>query len=173
MLKTGGHYIGITPVNNLMGHGFYQFSPELYYNIFCEDNGFTVVKMVMYSSYGNKLFSDWYEVMNPKSVRSRVMFTNSFPTYLMVLAKKICDKNIFSRGPQQSDYETLWAAKKSLEENKSLPGESKLRFIGRKFLPRQVKDLLRKFRGVLIRQTARDDNFGVYNPEHFKKINIG
>jgi len=88
MLQTGGHYIGITPVNNLMGHGFYQFSPELYYNIFSEDNGFTVVKAVMCTSDGKKLFSDWYEVMNPKSVRSRIMFTNSFPTYLMGLAKK-------------------------------------------------------------------------------------
>jgi SAM-dependent methyltransferase len=33
-LKTGGHFIGITPANNLMGHGFYQFSPELYFVFF-------------------------------------------------------------------------------------------------------------------------------------------
>jgi hypothetical protein len=30
-LSVGGHYIGITPANNNMGHGFYQFSPELYF----------------------------------------------------------------------------------------------------------------------------------------------
>src|SRR4029079_542898 len=29
MLSVGGHFIGISPVNNQMGHGFYQFSPEL------------------------------------------------------------------------------------------------------------------------------------------------
>ena len=30
MLSVGGHFIGITPANNFCGHGFYQFSPELY-----------------------------------------------------------------------------------------------------------------------------------------------
>ena len=40
MLQEGGHFIGITPANNLMGHGFYQFSPELYFRIFSKENGF-------------------------------------------------------------------------------------------------------------------------------------
>src|SRR6476646_5772715 len=47
MLRTGGHYIAITPVNNLMGHGFYQFSPELYYAVFAADNGFAIKKIVI------------------------------------------------------------------------------------------------------------------------------
>lgn len=29
MERPGGHFIGITPANNFLGHGFYQFSPEL------------------------------------------------------------------------------------------------------------------------------------------------
>lgn len=33
MLQVGGHYLAITPANNFMGHGFYQFSPELYFSI--------------------------------------------------------------------------------------------------------------------------------------------
>src|ERR1700722_12035313 len=30
-LSIGGHFIAVTPANNLMGHGFYQFSPELFF----------------------------------------------------------------------------------------------------------------------------------------------
>jgi hypothetical protein len=30
MVQEGGYYLGITPVNNFMGHGIYQFSPELF-----------------------------------------------------------------------------------------------------------------------------------------------
>ena len=45
MVKRGGHFIGVTTLNNFCGHGFYQFSPELYYRVFAPGNGFEVVKM--------------------------------------------------------------------------------------------------------------------------------
>jgi len=34
MLTVGGHFLGITPANNACGHGFYQFSPDLYFRVF-------------------------------------------------------------------------------------------------------------------------------------------
>jgi SAM-dependent methyltransferase len=44
----GGHFIGITPSNNLMGHGFYQFSPELFFRVFTPANGFRIEKVLIY-----------------------------------------------------------------------------------------------------------------------------
>ena len=32
MLRVGGHFISTTPTNNYCGHGFYQFSPELFFS---------------------------------------------------------------------------------------------------------------------------------------------
>ena len=32
MVKVGGHFITIVPANAQCGHGFYQFSPELFYS---------------------------------------------------------------------------------------------------------------------------------------------
>jgi 2-polyprenyl-3-methyl-5-hydroxy-6-metoxy-1,4-benzoquinol methylase len=32
MVKPGGHLLLTTPANNWFGHGFYQFSPELFYS---------------------------------------------------------------------------------------------------------------------------------------------
>ena len=40
LVKAGGYFCQATVANNLCGHGFYQFSPELYYRIFSEENGF-------------------------------------------------------------------------------------------------------------------------------------
>src|SRR4051812_2544793 len=42
MVAVGGHYMGVGPANNFPGHGFYQFSPELYWRIFSPANGFEV-----------------------------------------------------------------------------------------------------------------------------------
>ena len=38
--EVGGHFIMTSPANNQMGHGFYQFSPELFFRIFSEENGY-------------------------------------------------------------------------------------------------------------------------------------
>ena len=40
MLDVGGHFFVHTMANNFMGHGFYQFSPELFYRVFSPENGF-------------------------------------------------------------------------------------------------------------------------------------
>ena len=57
MLRVGGHYIGITPTNNFMGHGFYQFSPELYCSIFTRENGFELVSVVAFEDTAR---AAWY-----------------------------------------------------------------------------------------------------------------
>jgi SAM-dependent methyltransferase len=101
----GGHFIGITPSNNLMGHGFYQFSPELFFRVFTPANGFRIVKTIIYE-YPWK--SVWYEVVDPEQVKRRVELTNSRPAYLIVWAKKTESMPIFQQPPQQSDYLTMW-----------------------------------------------------------------
>jgi len=45
LVKKDGHLIIVTPANNLLGHGFYQFSPELFYGIFSNQNGFDIVQV--------------------------------------------------------------------------------------------------------------------------------
>jgi SAM-dependent methyltransferase len=39
-LKVGGTLFSTVPANNLCGHGFYQFSPELMFRVFSRENGF-------------------------------------------------------------------------------------------------------------------------------------
>lgn len=103
MVRESGHVISISPTNNY--HGFYQFSPELWYRVFDESNGFLIKKMLLYVD-DNK--TDFYQVEDPDTMQSRVGLINSYPTYLFVVAQKIRSVDVFKRLPYQSDYVKLW-----------------------------------------------------------------
>ena len=45
MLRTGGRLMLFTPGNNYLGHGFYQFSPELFFRVLSPENGFQVERL--------------------------------------------------------------------------------------------------------------------------------
>jgi len=109
LIKQGGYYIGITPANNFLGHGFYQFSPELYYRIFSEANGFEVLKMYLYR---DRKGASFYEVLDPLDLQQRVILANSEASFLFVIAQKREEKELFKTIPQQSDYEHIvWSNK--------------------------------------------------------------
>lgn len=107
MVAVGGHFLGVTPANNFSGHGFYQFSPELFFRVFSGESGFALQRAILCETEPN---STWFEVPDPQQVRRRVEFTNSLPTYLLVQAVKLRDVQIFSRVPQQSFYVNLWSS---------------------------------------------------------------
>ncbi|MES1219056.1 MAG: hypothetical protein ABUT20_26350 [Bacteroidota bacterium] len=172
MLKTGGSYIGITPANNIMGHGFYQFSPELYFNIFSEANGFKVVKMLIVTQHVDGTYSSWYEVANPRQLKSRITLTNSKPTFLMVFAQKIEEKLLFEKTPQQSDYEMVWDIKESMKGNKAQEQSGWLKHMYRKFTPRPLKVLAHNVYNLFTKQEIIDEDLGQINERHFKKIEI-
>jgi hypothetical protein len=107
MLKVGGHFFSQTMANNFMGHGFYQFSPELFYRVFSPENGFRIHRAVVFESrIGNP---KWYEAADPKQIGERVELINGRQTYLMVHAERIADVPIFAVPPQQADYSALWS----------------------------------------------------------------
>jgi hypothetical protein len=107
LLKSGGVFISITPANNFMGHGFYQFSPELFFSVFTQANGFELMKLLICEAYDD---SQWYEVSKPKGGNAgRVTLINHQPTYLMCIARRLDDKcEPFRKTPQQSDYVEAW-----------------------------------------------------------------
>jgi hypothetical protein len=172
MLQVGGHYIGVTPANNLMGHGLYQFSPELYYSIFREENGFAIKKMIILTQDAAGKFSNWYEVMDPRKAKTRVLLTNSNHTYLMVLAEKISEQPIFQKSPQQSDYQMAWSVNQSLKNNKALQSESRLKHLYRKFTPRFLKIFAHNIHDLFTKQEVVNEDLGKINAEHFKKIEL-
>jgi hypothetical protein len=169
-LKVGGHFLGVSPANNQMGHGFYQFSPELYFRVFSEVNGFKIIKLLINVNAAND--TNWYEVADPFLVNDRVMLVNNLPVTMMIIAEKTAAKNIFETIPQQIDYANTWNAHQSLTENKMQPNESKLKFIYRKTVPKRLKVFFRNLYNLLFVEKAKDEFLGEFNPKHFIKTNL-
>jgi hypothetical protein len=105
MVEAGGHLILMTPANNFMGHGFYQFSPELFFRVCSIENGFEMVRAILCEVAPE---GQWYEVVDPAKAGRRVELVNSRPTYLLILARKVRDVPLFTSAAQQSDYSVLW-----------------------------------------------------------------
>jgi len=107
MVRPGGHLIIVTTWNNYAGHGFYQFSPELFYSALSPVNGYSVEQMLIVQQ------NRWYSVANPIEIGSRIELINNEPTLLFISAMRCAAKPVFSSWPQQSDYSAMWSPAKS------------------------------------------------------------
>jgi SAM-dependent methyltransferase len=100
LLKIGGYYIAVHPCNNFFGHGFYQFSPELYFRVFSPENGFVIEHVIACETFPG---APWFRVPDSAAVHGRVILINSKQSYLVVVARKVESRNhYFGRAPQQS-----------------------------------------------------------------------
>ena len=105
MVREGGHLLLITPTNNFMGHGFYQFSPELFFRVCSEANGFAINRIIVCEVDPG---APWYQVVDPARAGRRVELVTSRPAYLLVEAAKLRHVPVLTSAPQQSDYTVLW-----------------------------------------------------------------
>jgi hypothetical protein len=106
-----------------MGHGFYQFSPELYCGIFTPENGFELVSLVAFEDAPR---AEWYSVRRPSEVRDRVTVVNCMPLSLLVVAKRIGEADIFATMPEQSDYVSAWQDHDATGGGANVPVEAAL-----------------------------------------------
>lgn len=118
MVEPGGHFLSITPANNFLGHGFYQFSPELFFSVFNRTNGFELEQAIIFEDAAQ---ANWYRIRDPREMGRRVTLINSWPAYLLIIAKRTEVTEIFRTFPQQSDYEKLWYG--NSEINVAVPRE--------------------------------------------------
>lgn len=105
MVRVGGRLFMHTCANNWCGHGFYQFSPELFYTALSEENGFEVEQMIVHrvGPYGR-----WHAVSDPRNIRSRVEVVTIAPLQLLLRARRTRAVPVFAKPPQQSDYTVRW-----------------------------------------------------------------
>jgi len=107
MTAPGGHVLMVSPANNWLGHGFYQFSPELFFRSFGPENGFQVERcFVAFDGFFSLKF---YSIPDPQVLGRRWHISAKKRTSLIVLARKTGDS---SDGiVQQSDYASAWEGK--------------------------------------------------------------
>ena len=91
--------------NNFLGHGFYQFSPELLWRAFSSDTGWQVDMMYLAILGGTPTPR---MLVDPKTTGARDEIRSTpGPTYLMMVARKLRgDAGVADI--QQSDYQATW-----------------------------------------------------------------
>jgi hypothetical protein len=119
MTKVGGSIFASTISNNLCGHGFYQFSPELIFRVFTSENGFELGKVLAlearYPGVELAPISDAFEVADPVRVGGRVGLVTERPLLLLFDARKTAQALLFANSPMQSDYAAAWDSKDKSE----------------------------------------------------------
>lgn len=105
--KVGGHFIMTSPSNNQMGHGFYQFSPELFFRIFAEENGYQLMGLFLVLNFSE---GSWFKIKDPATVGSRVGYNTAVKElYVFAIAQRTKLVPLLSYPPQQSDYRAQWS----------------------------------------------------------------
>ena len=102
LCRSGGQIIHILPANNFCGHGFWQFSPELFFSLYSEDSGHTETEVFL-ADLRNP--NKWFEVKPPKDGK-RAEVRSSGPLYVMCKTYKRSE--LFPKNVQQSDYIYTW-----------------------------------------------------------------
>ena len=112
--EVGGHFIMTSPANNQMGHGFYQFSPELFFRIFSEENGYELRAIFLVPTFSE---GSWFKIKDPATVGARVGHNAAVQELsIFAIARRTKIVPLFLHPPQQSDYRAEWS---------KLPGKGK------------------------------------------------
>jgi hypothetical protein len=171
MVEVGGHLMIHTMANNYLGHGFYQFSPELFFRTLVPANGYAVDRVVLVENdiawrtvlgvtVPFEMARGWYEVRDPAEVGGRVLLQNRRPVVIQVLARRTDRAPIFEPTPQQSDYVAMWSQG---GDGAGRDGERLVRRLGRSVPPElqmeialdAIPSVLRPLNGIRFLREAR------------------
>ncbi|MBI3491209.1 MAG: hypothetical protein HY047_05415 [Acidobacteria bacterium] len=114
LVRRGGTLFLSSPANNLCGHGFYQLSPEWFFRLFKDANGFSLARLVLVTHPfpGAELSprQTWYDVVDPAEIGARAPLMTRTPAFLMMEATRVDVVPVLATPPQQSDYVARWDA---------------------------------------------------------------
>jgi SAM-dependent methyltransferase len=140
LVKRGGTLFLSSPANNMCGHGFYQLSPELFFRLFKDANGFSLARLVLVTHPfpGAELSprQTWYDVVDPAEIGARAPLMTSTPAFLMMEASRVEIAPVLAAPPQQSDYVARWSTEGADGTARSSGAGGAARAIVRRLPPR-------------------------------------
>lgn len=104
MCRPGGQIVHILPANNFCGHGFWQFSPELFFSLYAPANGYVGTEVYVANLRDSER---WFRVLAPSS-GIRVNLQGPEKVNLLVRTRRAGDA-YSHHDVQQSDYRVKWA----------------------------------------------------------------
>jgi 2-polyprenyl-3-methyl-5-hydroxy-6-metoxy-1,4-benzoquinol methylase len=101
LCKPGGQIIHSLPANNQCGHGFWQFSPELFLSLYSEKNGYSNTEIYIASVHRH----DDIMKIEPDDANGRIEINIEGPSYIWV--RTVLSRSDFNQeNIQQIDYES-------------------------------------------------------------------
>jgi SAM-dependent methyltransferase len=123
MVRVGGRLVIHTMANNHCGHGFYQFSPELFFRVFSERNGYRLERLQLVEDDiefsrplagvafpVNLASTRRYSATDPDEVGERVLLRTRVGVTILVQAQRTAAAQPFVEPLHQSDYQALWTS---------------------------------------------------------------
>lgn len=101
LCKIGGRILHVVPSNGYCGHGFYQFSPELFFSWYSPANGFADTEVFLADLCD---IDHWYRVTPPRDGK-RINIRSCGEVYALALTQRAAER---TKRVQQSDYEYAW-----------------------------------------------------------------
>jgi hypothetical protein len=103
LCKPGGQILHMLPANNQCGHGFWQMSPELFFSLYTDTNGYTDVDVFLGRPSSPRYF---YKVIRPENGKRVNIYSND---EVAIYTRSIKKEAEFSHKKiYQSDYLYLW-----------------------------------------------------------------
>ena len=106
MCSPGGRILHLLPANGFCGHGFYQFSPELFFSCYSTENGYQDTELYFADLLDTR---HWYRIAPPAN-GERINVRSDHEIYLVVLTRHMTSQR---NTIQQSDYVHAWHSQDS------------------------------------------------------------
>lgn len=125
MVRPGGQFLCLNVANHHLGHGFWQFGPEVFFRTFCPAHGYEARLADLYYK------GAFHPLRDPEIAGRRLPLTTPGYTYVTFAARKVADRPVFANGwPVQADYVAAWKlflARRAAAERKPEEAERLLR----------------------------------------------
>ncbi|PPQ28367.1 hypothetical protein CCR94_17985 [Rhodoblastus sphagnicola] len=103
MIKPGGKILVVTNANGFPAHGLFQYSPEFFYSVFSERNGFRNTSIFLVDTSSPKL---WHLIQRPAALKRRSEIP--FEKQMMMVVFSTKSQDVDQLSVIQSDYEDTW-----------------------------------------------------------------
>lgn len=165
MVKSGGAVCHILPVNNLNGHGFWQYSSDLLHEMYSPENGFDHCEVFYLSGLRPRY---WYRT--PRSAPGHKLEIISLEPVLLITIARRADQQLRPAKVFQPFFKQNWADRSAVAPSASTSPARRLGRSLKKVSP-QAAVILRNVHAALTLAVGRNP-MGLSSLERFRVPDI-
>jgi len=131
LCRDGGRIVHVLPANNLAGHGFWQFSSDIFFEFYAPENGFAETQVFYASSLDESV---WYRARRAQP-GERFEFVSVEPIVVICFTRKLSSEKQ-KTGISQPFYSVAWEANSSADLARTIQSDQRRHALLKKLLGR-------------------------------------